>query len=358
MEKKLILALCFLLLLLGCKQSEQKEKTKAKLVKVMEVALSDKASELSFPGKVKASQEADVAFRISGPIARILVKEGQKVRKGQVLAQLDDRDYQLQLSATTAEYKRIKSEVDRVVKLHEENSISENEYDKAVFGLKQITAKYEAHKNALNDVLLKAPFDGYIVGKAIFGAGEIVRAGMPVLRLSSSKQSVVEINIPASEYLDRELFASYYCTLSVFPNEVFPLELISIEQTANLNQLYKVSLGLVGKGSQGHSPSAGMTTMVYIKKTNTQTQSILIPNTAVFEDEGRSAVWLVKGEEDKQHVEVQHIRILEIYSDGLVRCSGLSAGNRIVSAGVTKLKNGEAVQLLPEKSETNVGGLL
>ncbi len=358
MKKELMFVLCLLLPLVGCKQSERKEETKTKLVKVIEVASFDKASELSFPGKVKASQEADVAFRISGPISRILVKEGQKVRKGQVLAKLDDRDYKIQLSATTAEYKRIKSEVDRVIKLHAENSVSENEYDKAVFGLKQITAKYNAHRNALNDVLLKAPFDGFIVGKPLFRAGEMVRAGMPVLRLSGSKEVIVEINIPASEYLAREQFSDFYCTLSIFPNERFPLELVSIDQTANLNQLYKVCLRLSGKGSLGHLPTAGMTAMVYVKKRNLETKAILIPNTAVFSNEGRSSVWLIKGEGDDLHVEAKQIKVLEIYSDGSVRCSGLTSEDRIVSAGIHKLQSGDAVQLIPEKSKTNVGGLL
>ncbi len=354
----MILALSLLLPLVGCKQSERKEETKAKLVKVIEVASLDKPEELSFPGKVKSGQEADVAFRISGPIAKILVQEGQKVHKGQVLAKLDDRDYKLQLSATTAEYKRIKSEVDRVVKLHAENSVSENEYDKAVFGLKQITAKYNAHKNALNDILLKAPFDGFIVGKPLFRAGEMVRAGMPVLRLSGSKEAVVEMNIPASEYLNRELFANYYCTLSIFPNEEFPLELISIDQTANLNQLYKVNLRLAGKGSQGHLPTAGMTAMVYVQKKKTAAKAMIIPNTSVFDNEGKTSVWLVKGEGKDLKVEAKQIKVLEIYSDGLLRCSGLSSDERIVSAGVHKLKSGDAVQLIPEKSKTNVGGLL
>ncbi len=358
MKKELMFVLCLLLPLVSCKQSERKEETKTKLVKAIEVASFDKASVLSFPGKVKASQEADVAFRISGPIARILVKEGQKVRKGQVLAKLDDRDYKIQLSATKAEYQRIKSEVDRVIKLHAENSVSENEYDKAVFGLEQITAKYNAHKNALNDILLKAPFDGFVVGKPLFRAGEMVRAGMPVLRLNGSKEAIVEINIPASEYLDRAEFADFYCTLSIFPNERFPLELISIDQTANLNQLYKVSLRLSGKGSLGHLPTAGMTTMVYVKKKKSNTKAILIPNTAIFDNNGHSAVWLVKGEGDDLHVEAKQIKVLEIFADGSVRCSGLSTDEYIVSAGVHKLKAGEAIQLIPEKSKTNVGGLL
>ncbi len=357
MKKELILGFALTFTLYSCTGKEQKQENKVKLVKVMEVASSNKAKTISFPGKVKAGQEADVAFRISGPIAKIYVKEGQKVRKGQVLAKMDDRDYRLQLSATTAEYKRIKSEVDRVVKLYEQQSVTANEYDKAVFGLKQITAKLNAHKNALNDVFLKAPFDGYISGKALFREGELVRAGMPVLRLSGGKESVVEINIPASQFLHREDFADYYATFSVFPNKEFPLTEPSVDSKANLNQLYKMTFKLV-KQADKQQPTAGMTTMVHIKMKAGKDEALTIPNNAVFEKEGKSFVWLVKGQGDDLHIEAKAIHIEEIFRDGMVACTGLDGQVRIISAGVHQLKDGEAVRPIPEKSATNVGGLL
>ncbi len=358
MKKELILGLALALSLFSCGNKEQKQEQKTKLVEVLEVASTNSARVVSFPGKVKAGQEADVAFRISGPIAKIYVKEGQKVRKGQVLAKMDDRDYQLQLSATTAEYKRIKSEVDRVVKLYEQQSVTANEYDKAVFGLKQITAKLNAHKNALNDVYLRAPFSGYISGKALFREGELVKAGMPVLSLNGGKDCVVEINIPASQFLNREEFADYYATFSVFPNKEFQLKDPSVDSKANLNQLYKMSFRLVKQADEKQQPTAGMTTMVHIKMKAGQTQALTLPNTAVFEKEGKSFVWLVKGEGDELHIEAKAVHIVEILRDGTVACTGLEGKVRIVSAGVHKLQDGEAVRPIPEKSATNVGGLL
>ena len=82
--------------------------------------------------------------------------------KGQLLAELDPRDYQLQYNATRAEYSQVKGESDRVIELYRRGSVSVNEYDKAVAAKKRITALYNVHRNALNDTRLKAPFDGYI----------------------------------------------------------------------------------------------------------------------------------------------------------------------------------------------------
>jgi len=131
-------------------------------VKTDTVVVYNAVRQSLFPGKIYAATEVGLSFRIAGPVAEISVKEGDYVRRGQTLARLDPRDYEIQLSATEAEYKQIKAEADRVIALHSSGSVTDNDCDKAVYGLKQITAKYEAHKNALADTRLVAPFDGYI----------------------------------------------------------------------------------------------------------------------------------------------------------------------------------------------------
>lgn len=75
---------------------------------------------------------------------------------GQLLAELDPTDYQVQLDATEAEYKQIKAEAERVMALYKENGLLPAN-DKAVYGLKQITAKYQHHKDQLGYTRLYAP---------------------------------------------------------------------------------------------------------------------------------------------------------------------------------------------------------
>ncbi len=141
----------------------------------------------------------------------------------------------LQLAATEAEYKQVTAAAERVIRLYEKQSVSENDYDKAVSGLQQITAKYNAHRNALADTRLTAPFDGY-VQKIHYDAGETVAAGMPVVSLISSSAPEVEINIPASEFIRSDEFKTYRCSSEIYPDREFPLKLVSISRKANLNQ--------------------------------------------------------------------------------------------------------------------------
>lgn len=354
MRKSILMLLVVLLMLSACKH-EREQKQIIKTVKIELVTTYGEKKNASYPGKVKAASEIDVAFRISGPIAKVNVIEGQYVRKGQVLAEMDSRDYAIQLSATEAEYKQIKAEAERIVQLFEKNSVSENDYDKAVSGLQQITAKYNAHENALADTKLRAPFDGY-VQKRYFDTGETISAGMPVFSVISAEIPEVEINIPASEYIQRNQFDSYYCYFDLYPDRTFPLELISINKKANLNQLYAVRFKLKDEHNS-FIPSPGMSTMVTILFKSENTALVSIPVTAVFEIEGKSCVWVY--DEINQKINVRNIRIAEILTNGTIVVSeGLKAGESVVTVGVHNLSDNERVNLLPEATATNVGGLL
>ena len=85
------------------------------MVKTETVKNYENELQVTYPGRVKAAADVDLAFRVAGPIIRIPVQVGSFVRKGEVIAEIDPRDYELQYKATEAEYKQIKSEAERVI---------------------------------------------------------------------------------------------------------------------------------------------------------------------------------------------------------------------------------------------------
>ena len=127
----------------ACRSSETNEK-QVLMVKTETVKNYENELQVTYPGRVKAAADVDLAFRVAGPIIRIPVQVGSFVRKGEVIAEIDPRDYELQYKATEAEYKQIKSEAERVIELYNRKSVPENDYDKAVYGLQQITSKLAA----------------------------------------------------------------------------------------------------------------------------------------------------------------------------------------------------------------------
>ena len=333
-----------------------KDTDKTKTVKTDTVRMEGSQTLLQYPGKVKASEDISLAFRVSGTIQRILVKDGQAVRAGQLLAELDPSDYQIQLDATEAQYKQVKSEAERVIALYKDGGTTPVAYDKAVYGLKQITALYEHHKDELSYTKLYAPFSGYIQ-KKLFKAHETVGAGMPVLSMVGQGAPEVEINLPAAEYIRREQFNGYHCTFDIYPGKIYPLQLIGITHKANSNQLYTMRLQLETEGLP--QPSAGMNTMVSIRCNNaTNRNELKVSANALLQENGQSLVFVYHPESGT--VQSHEIEILRLTSDGdcVFTSPTVKSGDIVITAGVHVIKNGEKVQPLAPVSATNVGGLL
>lgn len=342
-------------LLSGCGESKTQEQ-KVQKVRVETVASAGEEEMVQYPGKVKAAHDVSLSFRVSGVIERYCVEEGRRVGKGQLLVELDPTDYQVQLDATEAEYQQVKAEAERVMALYGDSVATPNDNDRAVYGLRQITAKRQHHQDELAYTKLYAPFDG-TVQKHLLEEHETVGAGMPVVSMVSSGEPEVEINLPASEYVDRDLFARFSCTFNTYPGETYDMTLISITPKANSNQLYTMRLQLQTAGKQ--RPSPGMNTMVTIGKRPSEGDNRLrVSGSSVLSKDGKQYVYLYSGE--TATVTRKEATVCEVLSDGscLVVADGVNPGDKIVCSGVRAVDDGEKVELLEETSSTNVGGLL
>ena len=100
----------------ACKEKKQDQ---PQLVNVVEIAPSAEGICASYPAKTEAMNKTDLSFKVAGTIAQVLVKEGDHVNAGQVIARLDARDYNTQLRATEAEYQQVKAECEPIEDLDE-----------------------------------------------------------------------------------------------------------------------------------------------------------------------------------------------------------------------------------------------
>ena len=344
-----------LLLCIASCSSRGNQVPKSQTVKIDTVTSAGEQSVMQFPGKVKAAQDVSLAFRVSGTIHRLPVSEGTHVRQGQLLAELDPTDYQIQLDATEAEYQQIKAEAERVIALYNDNGTTPNAYDKAVYGLKQITAKRKHHQDQLAYTRLYAPFSG-IVQKCLFETHETVGAGMPVVSMIGNATPEVEINLPAAEFIRRDAFDSYHCTFDIYPGKVYPLKFISITPKANSNQLYTMRLQLASEGLP--LPSPGMNAMVSIICKSSESNLLAIPATAILKRGEKTFVFVYQ--DSQKNLALREVELARLQSDGsaIVTSQQLRAGDVIVASGVHHLEEGELVRPLPAPSPTNVGGML
>ena len=345
--KSIVLTLAAAGLLTACGGSDKKtEEVKVRSVMTVTPLSRQESAVKNFSGVVKENSTVSLSFRTPGQIARILVKEGSRVRRGQLVATLDTKDYQLQVDAAQTQYNQLKNEVERLSKLHEANSIAGNDFEKATSGLEQVRIKLQNAKNQLSYTQLTAPVDGTIQ-KVNFEPSEMVSAGLPVMDLIDTRSMEVEVNIPAEVYRQLANTTEAYCMAA---GQRYRLHKKSALAKADANQLFMVKYAIDGQ------LSAGVNVDVYIEIGGSQTVSGLsIPAHAIFEDGGKTYVWVVEqGDVVKRHA----ITTSRVDSEGMaVVESGISASDRVVKAGVKALHDGDKVKIVTQQN-SNVGDLL
>ena len=332
--------------------SSTDEKDHPQLVALAQVTSTGQDSHVAYPAKTEAHNKTDISFKVAGTIAQVLVKEGDRLVPGQVVARLDDRDYRTQLRATEAEYSQIKAECKRVIAMHKVRAVSDNNYDKARYGLRRITEKLNHHRNQVKDCVLHAPFNGY-VDCVYKHANETVGPGLPVLSFYSSGSCDVVINIPERDYAKRREHIAYSATFASLPGRTFPLKVRSVAASANANHLYEMRLTVSGDAT-GITP--GMTAMVDISYSPSAETSLAVPAGAVWAEGQKSYVFLLNKKDStlrKTAVSVERVGT----GGTLILSQGLQAGNLVVASGVHHLADGQKVRVAKPASEQNVGNL-
>ena len=344
--KSIVLALSVAGLLAGCGHDKKNEEVKVRSVMTVLPQNRQESAVKNFSGVVKENSTVSLSFRTPGQISRILVKEGSRVRRGQLVATLDTKDYQLQVDAAQTQYDQLKNEVERLRKLHEINGLPGNDFEKATSGLKQLSIQLQNAKNQLSYTQLTAPVDGTIQ-KVNFEEAEMVSAGLPVMDLIDTRSMEVEVNMPDDVYRLLANTTEAYCLAA---GQRYTLHKKSVLAKADANQLFTVKYAIDGQ------LSAGVNVDVYIEIGGSETLSGLsIPAHAIFEDGGKPYVWVVeKGDVVKRHA----IELSGVDSEGMaVVVSGISANDRVVKAGVKALHEGDKVKVVTQHN-SNVGDLL
>lgn len=351
--KKGTLGLCLAALLAACGRPTPPPTESVATVRIDTARTVGGERRMQYPGRVVAGNEANLSFKVSGTLKRVYVAEGDRVKAGQLLAELDNSDYQVQLTATEAEHAQVKADAERVMALYNEGGATASNYDKARYGLQQIEAKLQNHRNQLAYTRIHAPYSGH-VQSAYFATGETVGAGMPVLALLGQGAPEVEVNLPATAYARREGFTRFACTLDVLPGETLPLQLLSILPQANANQLYTMRLRL--KAEQARV-APGMSVWVTVYSASQAGQQVAVPATALVEKDGKS--WLYLYNKEKGTARCTEVIVESLHTDGRAIVRGqLRGGDLVVASGAHHIQSGAKVKPLAPISTTNVGGLL
>lgn len=332
----------------GCNRKQQKESTESHSVMVVTPERSVGAQAKNFSGVVKEAQSISLGFRTPGQISRILVKEGDRVKKGQLIATLDDKDYQLAADAAKTQYYQVQGEVRRLQTVYESNALSANDYEKASSGLEQARINMQAKQNQLSYTKLFAPVSG-VVQHVNFEVAEQVGAGMAVVDLLNVQQMEVEISVPSDVYKLRDRFDGAY---AVSGGQRIALHPSSVQPKADANQLFTLKFFIEGHFSAGES----LDVYLDIKADTLSSNELTLPVHAISEYKGKKCVFVV---DEKNIAHRREVTVGTVDKSGrVIIISGIQPTDRVVKAGATVLTDGEKVNVVGKSDKTNVGGLL
>lgn len=308
----------------------------------------------SFSAVTQEARSIATGFKTAGQIERILVKEGDHVNAGQLLAELDTVDYALGVSQLRVQHRQMADEFERRRKIYASGSMSDNDFEKARAGLEQLALQLALQENKLRYCRLYAPASGYIT-KRNFEPSEMVDAGTPVFELMDNSHLEVLVDLPVADYMQRGSFVGFSGHSALHPGVSFPLNMLSITPRADNNQLYQLKLTLPASSPVSLTP--GMNLTVDIEMAGTDSPAVELPRRAVFDHDGQDCVWVLSEADSTVHA--RPVAITRHSDPALVTVtSGLQVTDRVVRAGVHSLTEGERVNVITPATETNVGNLL
>lgn len=292
----------------------------------------------SYSGEVRSRVEQAIGFRIAGKISERLVSAGEVVKPGQILARLDPADTKQAASAAEAQQALADADLGRYRELKARNFVSQAALDSRETTLRAANAQAELAKNQTAYTVLRADQPG-VVGEVLAEVGQVVNVGQAVYRIARQDTLEVAIAIPESRLAEARKASDAEVELWAEKGKVYKGRLREIAAMADpQTRTYAARVSILDADPQ---VVFGMTARVRFN-TSRPGKAILIPQTALFQQGEKPAVWVVDREGKLA------LRAVEVaaYTDEKVRIEGgLTVGEVIVTAGVHKLRAGEKVRL-------------
>lgn len=332
-----------LLLLAGCGSKEEPATTVVSAVpqKTIQVVVVE-AQSTSVPirvevtGQVAPIFQATLSSRIQGTIDKLLVREGSRVSKGQLLIQLDNRDLQADLARAHAEVENAKAHLDRMNQLYAQDAVSKQEMENATRAYRVAEANRRAVEAQLSYTMVRAPFEGVITEKKV-EAGELASPGQPLLKMEDPLHLRLEATVAEGDLK------------SVSRGDKIP---VAIDALGGQTLTGLVSQILPAGDPQTHTfmvkvdlpKIPGLKTGMFgrFQLDKGLTQTILVPSAAVVERGELSSLYVVGLD---QTTRLRWVKLGRRFEQQVEILSGLNIGERVLVDG-SRGVDGATVQIV------------
>ena len=309
-------------------------------VRVITLTLRSKTLEdrINLPATVVPYENLWVKAEVPGQVVRVPVKEGQIIDTGQVLVELDDRDYRTRLERIEANYELALSDRDRISDLVKKKIAASTELDKMEARLKDLFAQLKEAKLALSRTKIIAPISGRL-NELKTELGDRLGVDKPVAQILQFEKVKVTVGIPESDVnAVFDLNEADIIIEALDKRRVKGTKIFLSRQPRDLARLY--DLELVVQNPDGRI-LPGMFARVQVVY-DTHENALLVPKSAILsEDTETWAFVIANGTVNKKSVSVGYTN-----STHVEVVSGLSLDDIIVTTGLNSLKDGSKIKVI------------
>ncbi len=349
-------------LLTGCE--EPVAKASIRPVIATRVGSPEEFIERKFTGQAKPSQEVNLAFRVQGPLVALPIAVGSEVKKGDAIAKIDPRDYEVNLRNVQgslrqgkAQVTRAEADLRRINKIYKEDPGATSQAaidrareirDSARANIASLVAAEDAAKDALGYTQLTAPFDGIIVGTYVENF-ENVRAKQPIARLVDTSKVEMIINVPEGLISLAKYVERIDVVFDSFPDATLAAEILEIGREATeTTRTYPVTLVMEQPDGIQILPGMAGTARGTERQREGKAAGVVLPSTAVTSDQsGTRYVWTLTPEGDDFAVAHRRdVTVGKLTPLGVEVTSGVEPGDVVAVVGVNVLREDQKVRVL------------
>lgn len=328
--------------------------------KVKAVALSGTSLSIDniyFPAVAKAAERSRISFRVTGEVSTILVKEGDRISKGDVIAELDPTDYQLDVDNASARYSVVNSQYRRSKPLVEKGLLAKSQFDEIAANRQIAYAELQLAQLRLSFTKLQSPVDG-IVSRVAVEQFENIQVGQPIVNIHSIDSVEVVIQLPDRLYLNqpkREAFEHVEALVKVpSGNEYSAIVKEFTTEPDPSTGTFTATLSfpmpddeyiLDGMAVEVTSKDAGIGL--------TSDIGVLVPIEAVFNGDGddlareNKFVWVLRPDKT---VHRQQVVLGKVTKEAVQVLSGVNSEDTVVIAGLARLRDGMVVTVVDKET--------
>lgn len=353
-----ILCIVSMVLFTNCKKEEAPKEIAIRPVKYTEVAYLGGEKIRDFSGTAQTEKTITLSFRNTGIITELNMKVGQEVKKGELLSRLDNVQARLNYesaietkNSAESQMNTAKLNLNRVRTLYEKGSASLSDYEAAKNSHRTSIASFESAKRSIQiqqDQIqfgyLYAPEDG-VIASVLAEVDENVSPGQEVGVLNAGTAIEISLGLPESVINNVKKDMLVNVAFTAIPGESFKAVVNEVAPALDRStSTYPVTVTIIDKDERIKSGMAANVTFEF-KDEDVSAKKLIVPANAVGEDSNGRFVFIINENGEKSTVKKQTIDIGELTLEGFEVTSGLVLGQKIATAGLQTLLDGQEVKL-------------